>query len=379
MNPFKLLLCTFLSVLVAGMSVADRAIDSMSLVRRQATLGFASSKWIWTTNTAANQAHAFRKDFTPPFGKSLIAAEVIVAAVNQLTFWVNGEILGSTGVQAWAGRFCVDLDPSFNVFAVNASSTNTNGAFIATILLTFSDGTTDTLVSDSSWLSNGNSVPDGFAEQSLDDTTWVPATVRATYDESGTPYFTPQIPTNPPTLSFPSARWIWTDVLSSTGTVPKSTRVFRRTWAPPTGGEPASADIIITAENEYTLYVNGFEVGSGTNWKVAGHYTVNFAPGTRVILVAVSASNLATSAAGVLMEMEVNMLPGGRNNCTAGVYGYTDALWRSTLDVIPDGWQLPGFDDSTWPLVVDEGSYPDASPWGSSVSIAAPSPPVNAF
>ncbi|KAJ7643514.1 hypothetical protein FB45DRAFT_783120 [Roridomyces roridus] len=379
MNPFKLLLCTFFSVLVAGISVPDRTTDSTSLGRRQATLGFASSKWIWTTNTAANQAHAFRKDFTPPLGKSLIAAEVIIAGVNHLTFWVNGEIIGSTVTQAWAGRFCVDLDPSFNVFAVNASSTNTNGAFMATILLTYSDGTTDTLVSDSSWLSNGNAVPDGFAEQSFDDTTWVPSTVRATYDESGTPYVTPLIPANTPTLSFADVWWIWTDVLSSTGTVPKSTRVFRRTWTPPAGGEPSSADIIITADNEYTLYVNGFEIGSGTNWKVAGHYTVNFAPGTTEILVAVTANNLATSVAGVLMVMEVNMLPGGRNNCTAGVYGVTDGQWRSTLDGIPDGWQLPGFDDSTWPFVVEEGFYPNASPWASSVSIAAPSPPVNAF
>ncbi|KAJ7636382.1 hypothetical protein FB45DRAFT_828681, partial [Roridomyces roridus] len=242
------LLCTFFSVLVAGISVPDRATDSTSLVRRQATLDFASSKWIWTTNTAANQAHAFRKDFTPPLGNSLIAAEVIIAGVNRLTFWVNGEIIGSTVTQDWAGRFCVDLDPSFNVFAVNASSTNTHGGFIATILLTYSDGTTDTLVSDSSWLSDGNSVPDGFAEQAFDDTTWVPATVRATYDESGTLYGTPLIPTTAPTVNLELAGWIWTDVLSSAGTVPKSTRVFRRTWAPPTGGEPTSADIVITAD-----------------------------------------------------------------------------------------------------------------------------------
>ncbi|KAJ7812600.1 hypothetical protein B0H13DRAFT_1926071 [Mycena leptocephala] len=336
------ILCTLFSALVADQRATDTA-----LVPRQDTLDFESSEWIWTATTVANEQHAFRKDFTPPLGKALIAVEIIVAAVNMGTFWVNGEVIGSDVHNYWATCFCVDLDPSFNVFAVNASSTGTDGVFIATILLTYSDGTTDTIVSDSTWHAS-STVPTRFEQLSFDNTAWPAATVRAAY--GNTVYGAPQIPANPPIVSsFNFARWIWTDMVPASGVVPISSRAFRRTWVPPASGIPASADIIITADNEYTLYVNGVEIGTGTNWKIAQHYTVNLGRASE-ILVAVLANNTAASTAGLLMVMEVNMA------------------------------ELPGFDDSTWPLVVNDlGGYPIATPWKAGVTIVALSAPVNAF
>jgi hypothetical protein len=49
------------------------------------TMNFASSKWIWNSATAtANTVVGLRKDFTPPLGKSLIAAEIIFTVYTSL-------------------------------------------------------------------------------------------------------------------------------------------------------------------------------------------------------------------------------------------------------------------------------------------------------
>jgi hypothetical protein len=68
------------------------------------------------------------------------------------------------------------------------------------------------------------------------------------------------------------------------------------------------------------------------------------------------------------------MMPAGRANCTAGSFLATDIGWKSTKGAIPTGFERPGFDDSAWPAVVAEVTYPGA-PWNT-LTIAAPSAPV---
>lgn len=137
---------------------------------------------------------------------------------------------------------------------------------------------------------------------------------------------------------------------------------------------PQTATIIITADNAYTLYVNGVTIGSGTTWPTAQRYTVNFASAPAEVMLAVLANNTAAGAAGLLVAMEVNMVPSGRTNCTAGAFVLTDAGWKSTKGAIPAGFEQPGFEDSAWPAVVAEETYPGTK-WGT-ITVAAPSPPV---
>jgi hypothetical protein len=197
------------------------------------------------------------------------------------------------GRTRFAERFCVDLQPSYNVFAFNASAAGSDGALIATILLTYTDGTTDTLVSDSSWRVN-KGLPAGFEQLSFDDTAWPVATVMGAY--GAVPWDTVFIPSDPPVVSFARAVWVWTDVLPASGKVPAGSRAFRRVYTPAPGQVPASATIIITADNAYTLYVNGVTIGSGGSIKAAQRYTVNFSTPTSEVVIAVLATN--TLAAG---------------------------------------------------------------------------------
>ncbi|KAJ7122295.1 hypothetical protein C8R44DRAFT_876595 [Mycena epipterygia] len=378
----SLFVCAFLSLLLASVPLASATAGGSVVDARAATaqtaLGFTASDWIWTSTTTSGAFVGFRKDFTPPVGKALIASEILITAADQLGLFVNGEYIGA-GTPPDRGRFaqryCVDLLPSFNVFAVNASiNSATNGGMLATILLTYTDGSTDMLVSDSSWRVHSG-LPAGYEQPSFDDTTWTTATVAGTYQNFV--YGVASIPSNPAVLNFNHAEWIWTNVVPASGKLPAGSRAFRRTFTPAAGQLPMSANIIIAADNEYTLYINGVTIGSGTNFKTAQHYTVNFAtPPSEVVLAAlVTNTGTAASTAGLIFVMEVNMVPSGRANCTAGSFALSDALTKSVTGAIPAGFEQPGFDDSAWPATVAEETYAAGPNW-STITIAAASPPV---
>ncbi|KAF7340561.1 hypothetical protein MSAN_02127600 [Mycena sanguinolenta] len=377
-----LFIVTLFSLLFAKLSLCasasgSNATDASLVAAASSSLVFTSSKWIWTASSTAGSTVSLRKDFTPPLGKSLIAAEIIITADSQLTFYVNGELVGSgtpPNRPRFAQRFCVDLLPSFNVFAATgiAPSTPSDGGLLATILLTYSDLTTDTILSDSSWRVHAGA-PVGFQQLSFDDTAWPAATVVGSFGDA--PWDEVNIPANPPVLTFDRAEWVWTDVVPASGTLPAGSRAFRRTFTPAPGQVPMSAQIIMAADNLYTLYVNGVQIDANRGFTVANNYIINFSPSTTEIVLAVLVTNNAASPAGLLLAMEVNMVPSGRANCTAGSFLLTDNGWLSTKAAIPAGWEQPGFDDSAWPPVVSEGAYPVA-PWGTN-TIAPPSAPVN--
>jgi hypothetical protein len=70
------------------------------------------------------------------------------------------------------------------------------------------------------------------------------------------------------------------------------------------------ASILITANDDYTLYINGVPIGSGSNWQVAQHYTVNFVAGTTEVVFAVLATNVTPSAAttaALIVAAKINM------------------------------------------------------------------------
>ncbi|KAF8162225.1 hypothetical protein K438DRAFT_1776105 [Mycena galopus ATCC 62051] len=185
-------------------------------------------------------------------------------------------------------------------------------------------------------------------------------------------------PDSPSPLKFAVSKWIWSSITATanafvvfrkdfTPPVGKALiaeeiiitpyaeltfqRAFRRTFSLAPGQVPQSTTIIVTADNAYTLY----------------KYLIYFAS------VAVLATNTVVSPAGVALAMEVNMVPSGRTDCTAGVFWYKSVAWKSMLDLIPAGFEQPNFDDLTWPAVVTES----AATWGT-IAIAVPSAPITA-
>ncbi|KAJ6484221.1 hypothetical protein C8R45DRAFT_1215008 [Mycena sanguinolenta] len=369
------LLTANLSIATAVSGPESYATNNTLTTRATSPLTLAGSNWIWEkASYTLNTLLALRKDFEPPFGKSLIAAEIIMTASTD-TIYVNGEIIGQNSPPdrwQYASRYCVDLQPSLNVFAATSSSPNTLDAIIGAIRVTYDDFTTDDLITDTTWRTNPWVA--GFEQPSFDDNAWAPAIVKAVY--GSTDYGPIAIASNPPTIPLTlGAEWIWTDAIPASGTIPAGSRAFRRTFTPTPGQVPMSASIIIAADDTYTLWVNNVQVGIGGNFRTAQQYTVNFVSAPSEVVFAVLATNSAPGNAGVLFAAEINMFPSGRANCSAGAWVISNGNWVSTVGAIPTGWQQPGFDDSQWPLVVAERVYPSA-PWGA-ITIAAASPPVN--
>jgi hypothetical protein len=140
---------------------------------------------------------------------------------------------------------------------------------------------------------------------------------------------------------------------------PDVTADFRLDFAAPQGKIPVSANIIIAADNAYTLYVNGKEIGQGNQLRVSQNYCVDLKPYcNNVFAVAVlnkpGVGGVATPAA-LITAIEITYFDGTSTTTV------TDASWRANSETA--GFQNPDFDDSAWPHAVVVGNA-NSSPWG---------------
>ncbi|KAJ7243386.1 hypothetical protein B0H12DRAFT_1236424 [Mycena haematopus] len=349
------------------------AFTALYLVPGVAALDFGASQWIWTDEISGGNApigsRAFRKDFAPPLGKTPVQANIIITVDNGLTLYVNGDQIGTGSDFRYAEAFCVALQPCLNVFAVTGVNTGGPAGLLAAIQITYSDGSTSTIVSDTTWRAS-TTVPTGYEQLSFDDNSWTPAITQGAYGIA--PWGQISIPSTsapPPVLSLTNANWIWTNEVVN-GNAPPGSRAFRRIYTPPAGQTATAATIIIVADNAYTLYVNGVPIGTGTDFHVAQKYTVNLASAPNV-LFAVQATNadIVNNPAGLLAAIEITT---AECNCTSGALIVTDGSWKSSTGT-PIGFELPGFNDSSWPAATVEGAY-GVAPWGNVTITDVPGP-----
>jgi len=134
-----------------------------------------------------------------------------------------------------------------------------------------------------------------------------------------------------------TARWVWADTTRDTQTV-----YFRRAFD--LAAMPSRATLYLTADDFFTLYVNGREVDhsapdpkDGNVWQHVHRVNVASFLTTGRNVLAVRVTN-AGGAAGFVARLEV---PG-----QAPVE--TDARWRVWADAAPEGWNAAASDDAAW-------------------------------
>jgi alpha-L-rhamnosidase len=170
----------------------------------------------------------------------------------------------------------------------------------------------------------------------------------------------------PPTLT--GANWIWAPGATPTD-APAGPRWFRRIATLP-AGEVAKAVVVATADDDFTLYLDGRQVLHAPQqvdgWKVGRHAEVTV--GQRVVLAALATNrgNVAINPGGLLVRLVVTMTDGSTHVVV------TDDDWR-TADTDQAGWQQPDFDDSAWSPATVLAPY-GGGPWGSQVGIAVERP-----
>nr|BAD16582.1 lectin [Pleurotus cornucopiae] len=147
-------------------------------------LPLAQSKWIWTSANAATTApaasNAFRKTIDD-CTKVAVCATVLISADNHYKLYVNGQAVGSGDSFGRAEAYSIPkLHPTLNTFAIDAKNDEGPAGVIATIHITYRDGTNQTIATDGSWKAS-QTVPNGFQETFFDDSDWVTATVVGNY------------------------------------------------------------------------------------------------------------------------------------------------------------------------------------------------------
>lgn len=185
-------------------------------------------------------------------------------------------------------------------------------------------------------------------------------------------------PREPATPSLTAAHWIWYPEGPPDSAFPAETRYFRTTWQLPAGAQVTDATLVMTADDYYTVYVNGVLVGNPgsvpNGWQTAQTYDVTtvLKPGPNTI--AVAATNLQASTSSGLVNTPAGLLGLVHADLASGTVPdlVTDATWK-TAQTVPSGWEQPGFDDSAWVTALDEGAY-GGGPWDHAVHVAAQVP-----
>lgn len=150
------------------------------------------------------------------------------------------------------------------------------------------------------------------------------------------------------------ARWIWH--AADGQSVPPCKRYFRKSfWL---GSAPASARLVLTADNEYALYVNGRKLAQDNVWETADEHDVLPALRRGANTLAIEAANggTAPNPAGLIATVVIRQRDGEETSI------FTDHSWKSS-ERLSAGWERPDFDDSGWPFAAVLGEF-GVAPWG---------------
>jgi signal transduction histidine kinase len=128
--------------------------------------------------------------------------------------------------------------------------------------------------------------------------------------------------------------WIWTTNFDD-----KQICRFWRSFSVPENDHVRQAILRITADNSYHLYLDGRDIGEGSNWKALTEYDITFllTPGAHV--VAIDAFNDGREA-GVLMGLQITLVSGKQSQVLSDdswrIAPNTSRRWLSRTRLDPD-------------------------------------------
>ncbi|KAK0460147.1 uncharacterized protein EV420DRAFT_1763087 [Desarmillaria tabescens] len=316
--------------IAADVSVGTVALRSLDARAVAPTLDFDESNWIWTGERPMPLGvRPFRKAIPASRTKCPVCATIIISSDDLYSITVNGVEIGSGNGWTHPAAYTAGLQPeNDNVFAIAVNNTVGDAAsLIATILVDYKDGTTETIITDSTWKTLRTVPPSGWTNPSFDDASWGNAV--SIMAGTSTPWGQPFV--LPPAVNVMGTRRIWTNETDAQQAAPVGHRPFRKTITSPYGKAAVCGKVVITTDNAYTLYVNGGNIA----------YSIpQLDPDVNV--VAVDGENQppvsgAWVGAGILIAY---------NDGSSERY-YTDASWKTLIFAPPAGFEEAGTDDSS--------------------------------
>ena len=176
-------------------------------------------------------------------------------------------------------------------------------------------------------------------------------------------------------LSFDEAKWIWPSFGSNGDLNSMSAGVgyFRAEITVPESPSLELAEVIVTADNLFVLYLNGQSVGESETDNNAWHkpkrwdVTNLLVPGRTI--VAVEAVNTLPGPAALIVKLVAKLADGQQ------IVLASDATWKCSYRE-ESNWQQPDFDDQKWRAAQVVGQF-GVSPWGK-VAVPATAAPGGA-
>ncbi|MDQ2660679.1 MAG: family 78 glycoside hydrolase catalytic domain, partial [Actinomycetota bacterium] len=320
----------------------------------------------------------FRTRVTVSETKEVAWAQLAMTGDQQVdAFWNGAKVVANTGANNdWQSARVVNVTavPGENVlaFALTTPGSSQNGGVLGALRIGYTDGTSEQVVTNSGFrsrISSAAEAPDGWNVAAFDDSAWENAQANFLYRNGiyGDRVTIPELDAGGDALTFDEANWIWTPEAGAP-VAPPEDRAFRTTLQTPIGTEAVNAEIILTADDSFKLWVNGAFIGQtegATNeWQSSKRFRVDLEPDENV--VAVRTTNGPGSPAGLLAVIRVAYADG-----SVQVFR-TDAGWKASKEV-PAGFEAPGFDDSAWAQAVVQAVY-GSGPWGSGVRLPVEPP-----
>ena len=154
--------------------------------------------------------------------------------------------------------------------------------------------------------------------------------------------------------------WIWYPEGDPTRDAPAEERFFRRIFELPEGKSVRRARMVISADDQFQLLVNGQAIGSGADWHSPSDFEVTplLRPGRNVL--AIRAQNgkhgINPNPAGLNANLQIEFAD------QSAMTIHCDKSWR-VAKVGPEGWASLDFNDSAWPSAATIAKFGDG-PWG---------------
>ncbi len=152
--------------------------------------------------------------------------------------------------------------------------------------------------------------------------------------------------------------WIWFDEGQPDKSASLGTRYFRRTFVLPENRKVQSARMLITADNEYVLLINGRQMGQGFDFHSANEHDLTsvLKPGTNLLAIAAKNSGDSPNPAGLVGLLCIEFTEG------IPLLIPTDATWEAS-DQAVDEWDKLDRMDPAWRNAKSLGPV-GMAPWG---------------
>ncbi len=165
-----------------------------------------------------------------------------------------------------------------------------------------------------------------------------------------------------PALALRGCAWTWHPETKSRQQAPPGTRFFRKQLTIPAGAVIRKATFTGTADNRFTLFINGKEAGKGDNsaegWRNPAELDVTsfLAPGLNQLAIAAVNAGDKPNPAGLIGRLTVELASGP--TLTEAV----SKAWKTSNEPAAH-WTEAAFDDSAWPSAIEIASF-GGGPWG---------------